>query len=461
MRTSLLRRMILAQGLVVALLWLLMVGFILVIAYGLTGLNVVDMPMRIQAATLLNLLQDEKDPARFRLQAHRLQELAETYPQFSEPKHPGYRPVFQILDGKGALLFRTDAAPETVLTRAGPGIHNLLAARTPWRVLVVEDRPGGLRVLVAESLAERRREAWMAILQQSPVQLLVLFLVLAACTWLVSRRALKPLRELAEAVGARSPADLTPLAGHTDLLETRPLVAALNRLFRQVQTLLETQRRFVADAAHELRTPLAVIAAQAHVLQHAQDPAQRDGAAQELQQGVERGAQAVRQLLSVARLEATGPVILDRPLDLASLARERVASLVPQALAKDQDLGYEGPDSLSWEGDAGVLGSAIDNLLVNALLYTPPGGRITLRVAPGVGAILLTVEDTGPGIPPEFLAVAFERFTRLPGTQEAGSGLGLAIVRRAVELLGGTVVLEGRPEGSGLRATLRLPRREP
>lgn len=458
MNTSLLRRMILAQGLVLSLIWLVMIAFILLVAFGKLGVNAEDLPRKIQASTLLALLRDERDPVRFQTQAHRLQELAETYPQFSDSNSAQYRSIFQISDTEGHLLFRSDAAPQELLTPKRSGIFDLEKDGILYRVQAMEDPAAHLCVLVADPLEQRRREIVRAVLLQSPVQFSVLFLVLALCTWLVSRQALKPLRRLAEAVEARHPGDLSPLVGHADLLETRPLVTALNQLFHQVQTLLDTQRRFVADAAHELRTPLAVIAAQAHVLQNAQDPAQRQLAGRDLQVGVERGAQAIRQLLSVARLEAMEPSCLTSPMNLAALAQERVASLVPQALAKDQDLGYQGPENLKWEGDPIILGSALDNLLVNALLYTPPGGRITLRISAKDEEVRIEVEDTGPGIPVEFHERIFERFTRLPGTLEPGSGLGLAIVRRAVEWHRGTVTLSNLPTGSGLLATVRLPR---
>lgn len=458
MKASLLRRMILAQGLVVIVLWLLTVGFILLVAFGGAGAGAVDLPSKIQATTMLALLQDEQDPARFQLQAQRMQELAETFPQYSEAKEEGYRAIFQIADGQGRLRFRSEAAPRELLTQARSGIHNLEREGILYRVRVLEAPAGHLRVLVADSITLRRRAILRAVLQQSPLQFSILFLGLAFCTWLVSRQALKPLRRLAEGVAARHPGDLSPLVGHAELLETQPLVKALNRLFQQVRSLLETQRRFTADAAHELRTPLAVIGAQAHVLLHAQDPTEREGAGRELQLGVERGAQAIRQLLSVARLEATEQALVPTSMDLATLARERVESLVPQALKKDQDLGFEGPEALPWQGDGAVLGSALDNLLMNALLYTPPGGRITLRLMPGEGDVRIEVEDTGPGILPEFLPCAFERFTRLPGNPQPGSGLGLAIVQRAVELHGGTVALANRIDGTGLLATIHLPR---
>lgn len=460
MKASLLRRMILAQGLVMVGFWIVNSTILLTWISGWMVPSELDLPLKRQAATLLTLLQDEKDPSRFQLQAHRIQEVAETYSPYRSEQGK-YRSVFQILDGQGSLLFRSDAAPQAIMTRAGAGRHNIVLEGATWRVVVLEAPGGHLRVLVADAMATRWSSARADIFKRTPVAYSIWFLVIAFFTWLVSKAALKPLRRLAEAVEARHPGDLSSLEGHLDLVETKPLVAALNRLFQRVQELLETQRRFVADAAHELRTPLAVIAAQAHVLSRAQDPAQREWAERELQQGVARGAQVIGQLLSVARMEAAGQAPALIPIDLAALAQERVASLVPKALAKGQDLGYEGPRTLPWHGDAAMLGSAVDNLLVNAIQYTQPGSFITLRLAQKAEEAILEVEDTGPGIPAECQAYMFDRFTRLTGTQEPGSGLGLAIARQAAELHGGGVTLGGRLAGAGLLVTIRLPGKNP
>ena len=203
-----------------------------------------------------------------------------------------------------------------------------------------------------------------------------------------------------------------------------------------------------------------MIGAQAYVLQHAKDESTQKIAAQDLQQGIGRAAQVVGQLLSVARLDAVNDKIARTPLDLAALARERVGMVVSQAEAKQQDLRYEGPEGLSWQGDRPIIISAMDNLLINAIRYTPPGGRITICLQETQESILLEVEDTGPGIPPAFRETVFERFSRLPGTLETGSGLGLAIVRRAVELHGGSITLSDRDGGSGLRVVIHLPREQ-
>ncbi|WP_316676723.1 ATP-binding protein [uncultured Tolumonas sp.] len=455
MKPSLLRRMILAQGIVISLAWIVAWAIALGTLYW-SKKGIFDDTLELTGAALASILQDETDPARFQLQARRIQDLDETYTRSSDLKPGEYKGIYQIFDREGRLLFRSASAPIAPLTTVGTGFQDVSIEGHHWRVFVKTDPAGRLRVIVAQPHAIARKMIWRSILK-SPIEFAVAFVILALLTWLLSRRALKPLRELASAVAARSPGDLSPLEKHAGLRETKPLITALNRLFARVEDLLETQRRFVADAAHELRTPLAVIGAQAHVVQHALDGDEREMAAKDLQQGVARAAQLVGQLLSVARLDAASPSMERAPLDLARLAQDCVGLMVSQAVARQQDLGYEGPDSLPWHGNRPALVSAVDNLLANALRYTPEGGRITLRLARMRDAACIEVEDTGPGIPPEFRALAFERFSRLPGSAGSGSGLGLAIVRRAVELHGGIVTLDAGADGMGLKATIRLP----
>lgn len=459
MKASLLRRMILAQGLVL----LLASALLLTLIFGSlvwSRRGIWDEDLELTAAALLVLLQDETDPARLQLQAGRIQNILEAATeQTGLVKRGENKSLEQLFDREGRLLFRSTAAPEIPLTLGGPGFHDQELHGRRWRVFVKDDPASGLRVLTARPRALGQLIVWRSF-RTVPLQISIGLVIVAVFTWLVSRRALRPLRQLAAAVEARDPGDLDPLEGHAELAETKPLITALNKLFHRVEALVETQRRFVADAAHELRTPLAVISAQAHVLQQAKDGVRREIAGQDLQQGVARAVQLVGQLLSVARLDAADALAM-APLDLAVLARERLGMLASQALAKGQILGFIGPDSLPWQGDALILTSAVDNLLVNAIRYTPEAGRINLRLEAGPHEVRLAVEDTGPGIPAAFREAAFERFSRLPGAQEAGSGLGLAIVRSAVELHGGRVTLADPATGSGLLATLHLPRAKP
>lgn len=452
--------MILAQAAALGVLWLLLFGFFLYASYGGMKDAGFDDGNRMVADALVLMIQDEQDAEHIRTQAKRIQFLDEKH-TLVDSLHPGeYRARYQVLDAQGRMIFHSPFAPAAPYTDLGPGFHMVRRDGEGLRVLVQDSPNGRLRVQVAESLALRRRIMWRN-LEKSPITILIIFAPIALFTWLVSRRVLRPLKRLAEAVEARPPGDLRPLEPPFDIKETRPLVAALNCMFQNISELLETQRRFVADAAHSLRTPLAVLGAQIHALQCTDEPAQRVERSEALQRGLERAAAVVHQLLSVARLDGAEPVFHKTRLDLGRLARERLALLVPLALAKEQDPGVEGPERLEAEGDPAILATVLDNLLENAIKYTPRGGILTLRLREDAQWTTVEVEDNGPGMSEEFQPHAFERFARDSSSEEPGAGLGLSIVARAVELHGGQVSLHRPSSGRGLLVRILLPRALP
>ena len=455
LKASLLRRMILAQGMVLALVWVFASTMGLWTVYVSKKGNFDD-TLDIVSAALVTLLQDERDPARVQSLARRIEELDTSFTEEQYLKPGEYKPMYQVQDARGDLVFRSANAPSAVLTHQGEGSWTVRWQDESFRVRVREDASHRIRVLVAVPHALMQRMVWRGI-RSSPLSFLALFLVLALVTWPLSRLALKPLRRLAASVESRNPWDLSPLEGHARLSETQPLIEALNRLFLRVGGLLKSQRRFIADAAHELRTPLAVIATQAHVLQQVEDTGLRDKAGADLQHGVDRAARLVGQLLALARLETAEALPTRVSVDLAVLAQERIALQLPHALGRRQDLGYEGPPSLMASGSPTTLVQAFDNLLSNAIRHTPEGGRITFRLRREPTEVVLELEDSGPGLPRELYGQVFERFSQHPARHPEGAGLGLAIVRLAVELHGGTVDLSEGREAGGLQVTLRLP----
>jgi signal transduction histidine kinase len=456
-RTSLFRRILWAQ--VAALACLLAAGIGLHIYSSYTGsASDYDYVMSPYSLALTTLLDYEKDPARIPAMIASIQKVDET----SSPEVTGraageYHAIYQVLDAQGRLLYRTPAAPEQPLTLEGPGYHKVLIPGGSLRVLVRTGSGGQFRVLVAESLRLRRRSS-LAILGMRARFFLPILAPLLLFTWYTTRRTVRPLRQLAAEIGERPPTDLSPLDPELDLKEIRPLIAALNRHMDTVSGVLDSQRQFLSDAAHSLRTPLAVLGTQAHALVREPDAAAREGLLQQLQEGIARTAGVAKGLLEVARLDHPGRGVHLRDQDAAQLARERVAQLVPLALAKGSDLGVEAPERLSWPLDPVLFATALDNLLENALNHTPPGTRITARIGQEDGRLVCEVEDDGPGIPEDFRAAAFERFSRGPVTTAPGAGLGLAIVRSAVELLGGSVRLLTPAGKQGLCVRLEIPR---
>jgi two-component system, OmpR family, sensor histidine kinase QseC len=311
------------------------------------------------------------------------------------------------------------------------------------------------RVVVVDDANERQRWTLWEIFGQvvGYMALTVLFILLP--TGLAVRAALKPLLRLSNEVAARSPHDTHALqmaASHRELL---PLQTALNRLFERVAHGLAREKAFVHDAAHELRTPLAVIATQAHVLAQA-DATGRAEAGRRLQSAVTRASHLSHQLLRLAQADALTQAQRQH-LDVMNIVREVLAGFAERAQAQGSDLSLQGPDSLVVHADARAMHSILENLVDNALRYGGAGRAVEVQVmSPGAGW-QVSVTDNGPGMAAEHHERAFERFWRGNTGQERGTGLGLAIVREAVRSLGGQVQIGEGLGRVGCCVTVTLP----
>ncbi|HET9663025.1 MAG TPA: sensor histidine kinase N-terminal domain-containing protein [Burkholderiales bacterium] len=318
------------------------------------------------------------------------------------------------------------------------------------------DRPAAT-VRVAETIT-KRAELTREILLSVLLPQVLLILLAGAIVWAGVVRGLAPLDKVRRAVALRSHRERGPVPAAEVPGEVRPLVDAVNGLLERLDHVLTLQARFVTDAAHQLKTPVAGLQAQMELALRETDPERIRESMQRLYRGLERLARLVSQLLSLARNEpdAVRSVIL-KPLDLNALALDAATSWVPAALGKGIDLGLESSESaVMIRGDPGRLRELFDNLLDNAVRYTPHGGRVTVRVArdpaPGVA-----VSDDGPAIPPHERARVFERFHRLLGTSHDGSGLGLAIALEIARLHGADIVLEDDKDGIGNTFTVSFP----
>lgn len=311
-------------------------------------------------------------------------------------------------------------------------------------------------ISVAETMRGRQSLAREILVGTLPVVLLLIAVVLAL-VWVGVSRGLRLLDPLVDQLAQRRARDLAPLDQRNVPTEIRPLTQTIDALLQRLRTLLDLQERFIADAAHQLRTPLAGLRLQAErALADPRPESVRDALVhvERLSTGAGRAA---GQLLALARAQVDE---LDAPLrvDLARLARDYVAERVPDALALHIDLGYEGPASgAEVAGDAVMVREALVNLVDNALNYAGERGTVTVAVAQELRTVVLEVEDSGPGVPEEWWPRLGERFFRPPGSRREGSGLGLAIVRRIAERHGGAVAFARGRDGTGLRVTLRLP----
>lgn len=357
------------------------------------------------------------------------------------------------------LAARSGSAAAAALVEAGEGFggyHTVELDDGAWRLFLLRDARDRQWILVGER-EDVRGELLGRITLRSVLPDLVGLPLVALLVWLAIGWGLRPIARIAESLRARSPDDLSALALGEVPRELAPVVESLDRLLLQVTDLLERERRFLAYAAHELRTPLAVARIHAQNALQAPDPADRDEALRLLGTGIERATRVVAQLLTLARLEPDAGRPKNPTIDLLALVRDQLAELTPLADEYGHDLALEADEGADFHlvGDAGSLGVLMQNLVGNAVRHTPPDGciRVLLEAAPA--AVVLRVQDSGHGVPPALREKVFERFFRA-GKGE-GAGLGLAIVARIVELQGGSIALDDCPLG-GLEVRVVLPR---
>ncbi|EYS97498.1 histidine kinase [Cupriavidus sp. SK-4] len=321
-------------------------------------------------------------------------------------------------------------------------------------------------VQVAETLDKRARLANEIIKGVILPQFVILPLAVVL-VWFGLSRGLAPLTAIQQRIRARNPGDTSPIDERAAPQEITPLVGSFNDLLARLDQSVQTQKRFIADAAHQMKTPLAGLRMQAELAQREQSPEELRRSLAQIAGSSERTAHLVTQLLSLARMENLAGTGGMAALDLAALAREVVKDWLPQAWARDIDLGLDADEHpVMVQGNRLMLTEMLNNLLDNAIRYTPRGGHATVRVSADAFEpfAYLDVEDTGPGIAPAERERVMERFYRVLGTNTEGSGLGLAIVREIVQQHGGDVQISDhvyqqspRLAGAHFRVTLRRP----
>jgi two-component system, OmpR family, sensor histidine kinase QseC len=410
--------------------------------------ELMDGHLALSARLLLALVRDNED---------HLADLDERLDQVNTGERDVYEPPleFQIGSGDGNILLRSDDAPKIPMLGA-PGYTEIERDGQTWRLLNLVAPGGDYRIQVAQSMALRERAA-LEVASQTIWPIGLILPVLLLLIYFSVRRGLKPLDDLAADVAARSPENLAALAGETVPREAQPLVRALNNLLARLGQTLENERRFTADAAHELRTPLAAVKIQTQVALLSQDPAAHDHALRQIQAGVDRSGRLVDQLLRLARLDPMASLSSVQMVDLAALAEETIAGMRDSGAAAQHTLRTStGGRVVQVSGDRDLLAVALRNLVDNAVRYTPAGTEIRLEISVDRGRPTLAVCDDGPGVTPEDLPRLTERFYRGRANGAEGSGLGLAIVRRIAELHGAALEVANGETG-GFVARLVWP----
>lgn len=369
---------------------------------------------------------------------------------------------FQVLDSDNRVVAGSPDLPAPEGLVVEPQFRTIPLRDREFRIASLpvstpEFSTGKVVLQVAETRNTRKALAGQITLTILVAQLL-LILSGALAIWIGVRRGLRPLTAVGEALAGRTSHDLSPLDVETPD-EIRSLVTELNRLFRQLSDEIESQRRFVSNAAHQLRTPIAVLGTYCDLARkHNRDPEVGEALA-ELDQAIVRMGKLVGRLLMLARSEQS--FAAQRTVgvvDLNSVVSQCAASLVPQAIGKKIDLEFSASQGTAIvNGDAGALGELVDNLIENSIMYTPAGGDIVVRVSIAGGLTVLHVDDSGPGVPAEERERVFERFYRIPGTEQPGTGLGLAIAKEIAQAHNAVISIADGPGGVGASFKVKFP----
>lgn len=363
--------------------------------------------------------------------------------------------AFQVWDDQATLLVHTPSAPAFAVPPSTPGFSDMLVQGQRWRGFVLPVPEKHWLIWVGER-NDVRYDLIDRIVRHTLMPFLLGSLALALLVWAAIGWGLQPLQNMARVIRGRHAESLEPLQLVPLPKELEPMQAAINRLLAQIEQLLRREHRFIADAAHEMRTPLAILRLHAQNAQAATGEAERDKALGYLIGGVDRLTRVVNQLLTLARLE---PRLAQRnwaAIDLGVLATETLAELTPWILERGQEPSLEIAEGVDYRvfSDAGALAIALQNLVTNAVDHSPPGGRVRVALRRDAQVLVVEVQDEGPGIESADLERVFERFYSKDSPN--GAGLGLSIVSTVIKRLDGSVQLRNASP-RGLCATLRLP----
>lgn len=360
--------------------------------------------------------------------------------------------AFQMWEQGSQLRLHSANAPQQRLATVEQGFSDNTIDGERWRVFSSWNETHNYLIQVAER-TDVRDELARGIASNLLLPLLVSLPLLAVLLWLAVARGLRPLIKLTREIEQREPDNLAPLEAGTVPREVLPLIERLNRLFTRIAASMQKERRFTADAAHELRTPVAAIKAQAQVARAASTEAERIHALDNAILGCDRAAYLIEQLLTLARVDTLGGELAET-CQLHSIAAEVIAALAPAALGKGVQLELHAEEAVAVHGNPALLRVLLRNLLDNSIKHTAPGTVVQVAISHAQGKACLSVSDNGPGIPEEERDRVLERFYRPVGTQASGSGLGLSIVKRIAELHHATLQLLPVSTGTGLQVTV-------
>lgn len=449
-RPSLSRRIVVAIFIAFAIVFAVLMGYSFVEAF-LPDNGLADVGRKNFVQALGGPLVESGNADQIRIAAQMAEKIIQTQSAQQDARSV---PRILVWDSAGNQVYAAPDLADEIHAASPPGLSDLSVRGIPHRATAIA--ANGYIVEVIDSVEGNQIDFLMVMTKGLLIDMAIALPFVLIPAWLAVRGGLRPLRELSASLLRRHPNDLTAVEAPTPYAEMTPLVDALNALLAQLRRKIAREQAFVHDAAHELQTPLAVIANQIHVLASAELAAARTDAKQSAEHAVQRASHLVRQLLELARVDAE-PATADEEINIAAVAREVLARAVPVATAKAVEVSLLAPNTLWLRVNAHALYSIIGNLVDNAVRYVGQGGHVVVELDAHPASSSLRVLDDGPGIAEADRERVFDRFYRVAGSDEAGSGLGLAIVRQAVASMAGTITLGPGLEGRGCCFTVEVP----
>ena len=341
---------------------------------------------------------------------------------------------FQVWDNDNELLLHSYAAPDIDMSTRKTGFNMIWHEGKPWRTFSVFDKKKDIYIVVMQR-HDLRVNLEKQITEDSIAIMIIIYPFLGLLIWVIVGKGLRSIAETADEIKERDRNRLSPIGLDQVPQEIAPLIQELNRLFDRLSAAFFREKRFAADAAHELRTPLAAISAQAQVIKNAKTQETRVQAVEKLMLSVKRSTHVIQQLLTLSKMVPEASLSEQTTFKLEPLAQEILGEIVPKALEKDIQIELACAESnLAMKGSKVAIGILIRNLVDNGIKYTPEGGTVIITIKQVNKQIMLEVADNGPGIPEDLKHRIFERFFRIIGSKATGSGLGLSIVRQIIEI---------------------------
>jgi two-component system sensor histidine kinase QseC len=413
-----------------------------------------DTLMAVSALSYQALLGEDVHTRQLSNIQHQMEKISQEINTYIHPKEGPDKYLdrfnFQILNKEGKLLLHSYNAPKTSLAGTQDGFSDKIVHNQKWRVFTSLNPKTGVRTVLAER-HDTRNELGKQIAQDDIYIMLLTFPLSGLLIWIIIGRGLDSLNRVAKEVANRAPNHLEPVNIKEVPDEIKPVIDELNNLFFRLKDGFEREKRFAADAAHELRTPLAALKTQAQVALNTNDVQEKNISLRKLLSSVNRSTHIVQQLLTMSRLVPEATNINDvTDVELAKVAREILALLVPAAVEKKIELEFDSQEELpTFKGNPTAIGILIRNLVDNAVRYCREEGQVCVKAYSQNREVVLEVRDNGPGIMLELQERIFERFFRALGNKSPGSGLGLAIVRQISMLHNGRLELDTPKQGSG------------